>query len=289
MNGKKYALTVHQDVTEQRKAQAALRESEEKYRAILEASQLEQAIQQAQKMEAVGRLAGGVAHDFNNILGIITGYSDLMLADPDLPEKPQRRLREIRNAANRAVSVTQQLLALSRKQMLQTKVLCLNTVIQETANMLVRLLGDEIELVTKLDPDLGSVSVDPNGIEQVVLNLAANAREAMPTGGKMTIETANVTIVINSTTGHEKLPAGEYVMMAVSDTGLGMDAEAQKHIFEPFFTIKGGRGSGLGLSTVFGIVQQSGGTIWTCSEVGHGTTFKIYLKRFSESCPVVVP
>jgi len=258
-------------------------------RDVTDRKQLQLQFQQAQKMEAIGRLAGGVAHDFNNILGIITGYSELMLADSDLPEKPQRRLREIKNAANRAVGVTQQLLAFSRKQVLQTKILCLNTIIQETTKMLGRLLGDDIELVTTLDPELGSVAVDPTGIDQVVLNLAVNARDAMPTGGKLRIETANVTIEPDSTTEYGTLPAGKYVMLAVSDTGVGMDAETQKHIFEPFFTTKGGRGTGLGLSTVFGIVEQSGGTIWTHSEVGRGTTFKIHLKRVAESCPALAP
>lgn len=254
-------------------------------RDVTDRKQLERQFQQAQKMEAVGRLAGGVAHDFNNILGIITGYSDLMLSDPDLPEKAQRRLKEIKNAANRAVGVTQQLLAFSRKRALQTKILCLNNVIHETSKMLGRLLGDDIELVTKLDANLGTVAVDPAGIDQVVLNLAVNARDAMPNGGKLTIETANVTIEPDSEEG--KLPPGKYVMLAVNDTGHGMDAETQKHIFEPFFTTKGGRGTGLGLSTVFGIVEQSGGTIWTDSEVGRGTAFEIYFKRMAESCPEV--
>lgn len=257
---------------------------------ITDRKQLEQQFQQAQKMEAVGRLAGGVAHDFNNVLSVITGYSELALEDPDLPERSRRRLNEIKNAASRAAGVTRQLLALSRKQVRQAKILSLNTVVRETTEMLVRLVGADIELVMTLDPNLGTVAVDPTDIDQVILNLVVNARDAMPRGGRLTIETANISNDSDLITGRGTLVAGEYVMLAVSDTGIGMDAETQKLIFEPFFTTKAyGQGTGLGLSTVFAIIEQSGGSIWTYSEPGRGTTFKIYLKRTTASCPGVVP
>jgi two-component system, cell cycle sensor histidine kinase and response regulator CckA len=257
-------------------------------RDVTQKKHLEQQLIQAQKMEAVGRLAGGVAHDFNNILGIITGYAELTLEDPTLAERSRQRLTEIRNAANRAVGVTQQLLAFSRKQVMETRILNLNAVVQETTRMLGRLLGEDIELVVALDPNLGSVSADPTGIDQIILNLAVNARDAMPNGGRLSIETANVTTEVDSFTRHGTLTAGDYVVLTVSDTGVGTDEETQKHIFEPFYTTKEkGRGTGLGLSTVLGIVEQSGGSIWTYSEVGCGTTFKVYLPRVAATEPKV--
>ena len=249
---------------------------------------LEQQLMQAQKMEAVGQLAGGVAHDFNNILGIITGYTELALDDTTLAERPRQRLAEIRNAANRAVEITRQLLAFSRKQVLETRILNLNEIVQETTRLLGRLLGEDIEVAIVLDPNLGSVRADPTGIDQIILNLAVNARDAMPNGGKLTIETANVTVDDDSSTRHGTLTAGDYVVLTVSDTGVGMDAETQERIFEPFYTTKEkGRGTGLGLSTVFGIVEQNGGSIWTYSELGSGTTFKIYLPRVAAAGPNV--
>jgi len=249
-------------------------------RDVTQRKQLEQELLQAQKMEAVGRLAGGVAHDFNNILGIITGYTELTLADPTLAERPRQRLAEIKNAANRAVGITRQLLTFSRKQVLENKILNLNKIVQETTRMLGRLLGEDIEVAAVLAPDLGFVSADPTGIDQIILNLVVNARDAMPNGGKLTIATDNATFDGDLSTRHGTLTAGDYVVMTVSDTGVGMSAETQDHIFEPFYTTKEkGRGTGLGLSTVLGIVDQSGGKIWTYSEVGYGTVFKIYLPR----------
>jgi len=257
-------------------------------RDVTQRKHLEQQLMQAQKMEAVGQLAGGVAHDFNNILGIITGYAELTLDDPTLAERPRERLVEIKNAADRAVGITRQLLTFSRKQVLEKKILNLNVVVQETTKMLGRLLGENIEVSVMLDPDIGEVSADPTGIDQIILNLAVNARDAMPNGGKLTIQTANATIDADSSTRHGTLMAGDYVVLAVSDTGVGMDAETQERIFEPFFTTKEkGRGTGLGLSTVFGIVEQSGGSVWTYSEVGRGTTFKIYLPRAAAAGPNV--
>jgi PAS domain S-box-containing protein len=257
-------------------------------RDVTQRKHLEQQLLQAQKMEAVGRLAGGVAHDFNNILGIITGYTELTLEDPTLAERPKERLAEIRNAANRAIGITRQLLTFSRKQVLETRILNLNEIVQETAKMLGRLLGEDIEVAIVLDPNLGFVRADPTGIDQIILNLAVNARDAMPDGGKLTIETANATFEGDSSTRHGTLTAGDYVALTMSDTGVGMDEETQRQIFEPFFTTKEkGRGTGLGLSTVFGIVEQSGGSIWTYSEVGRGTTFKIYLPRTVAAKPSV--
>ena len=257
-------------------------------RDVTQRKHLEQQLLQAQKMEAVGRLAGGVAHDFNNILGIITGYTELTLEDPTLAERPKERLAEIRNAANRAIGITRQLLTFSRKQVFETRILNLNEIVRETSKMLGRLLGEDIGVGIVLDPNLGSVRADPTGIDQIILNLAVNARDAMPDGGKLTIETANATVDGDSSTRHGTLTAGDYVVLAVSDTGVGMDEETQRQIFEPFFTTKEkGRGTGLGLSTVFGIVEQSGGSIWTYSEVGRGTTFKIYLPRAAAAEPSV--
>ncbi len=257
-------------------------------RDITQKKHLEQQLMQAQKMEAVGQLAGGVAHDFNNILSIILGYADLTLDDPTLAQRPKKRLAEIKNAANRAVGIIRQLLTFSRKQVVETKMLNLNAVVQGTTKMLGRLLGEDIEVSVMLDPYIGDVSADPAGIDQIILNLAVNARDAMPNGGKLTIQTANATIDADSSTRHGTLTAGDYVVLTVSDTGVGMDAETQKHIFEPFFTTKEkGRGTGLGLSTVFGIVEQSGGSIWTYSDLGCGTTFKIYLPRAAAAGPNV--
>jgi PAS domain S-box-containing protein len=246
---------------------------------VTERRALEQQLQQSQKMEAVGRLAGGIAHDFNNLLMVISGYSEFLLerlgAEPHLRGPAQ----EIASASERASSLTRQLLAFSRKQMLAPRIVNLNDVASENLRMLTRMIGEDIDLVMVPSPNLWAVRADAGQIEQVIMNLAVNARDAMPSGGKLTIETSNVTLDEDYARVHGPLRPGDYVMVAISDTGNGMDQETQSHIFEPFFTTKGPKGTGLGLSTVYGIVKQSGGYIWVYSEVGRGTTFKIYLPR----------
>ena len=246
---------------------------------VTERRALEQQLRQSQKMEAVGRLAGGIAHDFNNLLMVISGYSEFLLerlgTDPNLRGPAQ----EIGSAAERASSLTRQLLAFSRKQMLAPKVVNLNDVVGDNLKMLTRMIGEDIDLVMTPAEQLWPVRADAGQIEQVVMNLAVNARDAMPSGGKLTIETSNVTVGDDLARLHTPLRPGDYVMISISDTGNGMDAETQSKIFEPFFTTKGPKGTGLGLSTVYGIIKQSGGYIWVNSEIGKGTTFKIYLPR----------
>ena len=246
---------------------------------ITERRALEVQLRQAQKMEAIGRLAGGVAHDFNNLLMVISGYSEFLLErlgpDPGLRGPAQ----EISNAAQRATSLTRQLLAFSRKQILTPKVVDLNEVVTENLKMLTRMIGEDLDLVMVPGSELGAIRADPGQIEQVIMNLAVNARDAMPQGGKLTIETANVLLDDAFARAHTPLEPGEYIMLAISDTGLGMDAETQARIFEPFFTTKGTKGTGLGLSTVYGIVKQSGGYIFVDSESGRGTTFRMYFPR----------
>jgi PAS domain S-box-containing protein len=254
---------------------------------VTERRALEQQLRQSQKMEAVGRLAGGIAHDFNNLLMVISGYSEFLLdrlgPDPALRGPAQ----EIAGAAGRATSLTRQLLAFSRKQMLAPKILDLNGVVTENLKMLTRVIGEDIDLVMVPATGLGAVRADSGQIEQVIMNLAVNARDAMPAGGKLTIETSNVSLDEEYARFHAPLRPGNYVMLAISDTGAGMDSETQSHIFEPFFTTKGPKGTGLGLSTVYGIVKQSGGYIWVYSEAGKGTTFKIYLPRVAEAAESV--
>ncbi|MCI0487429.1 MAG: response regulator [Blastocatellia bacterium] len=250
---------------------------------ITERKHLEQQFLQSQKMESIGRLAGGIAHDFNNLLTAIMGYSQMILARLKESDPMREEVQEIERASRRAASLTSQLLAFSRKQILQPKVLDLNIVVANMEKMLLRLISEDIELVTKLDASLGRVKVDPGQIEQVMVNLAVNARDAMPKGGKLIVETTNVELDEGYARKHMAVRPGPYVMLAISDTGSGMDEETQSRIFEPFFTTKEqGKGTGLGLSTVYGIVEQSGGNIWLYSEPGRGTTFKVYLPCIDE-------
>ncbi len=250
---------------------------------VTERRVLEQQLRQSQKMEAIGRLAGGIAHDFNNLLMVISGYSEFLLDRVGSEPALRGPAQEIAGAAVRATSLTRQLLAFSRKQMLAPKILDLNGVVTENLKMLNRVIGEDIDLVMVPYAGLGTVRADAGQIEQVIMNLAVNARDAMPSGGKLTIETSNVSLDEESARFHASLKPGNYVMLAISDTGAGMDSETQSRIFEPFFTTKGPKGTGLGLSTVYGIVKQSGGYIWVYSEVGKGTTFKIYLPRVAEA------
>jgi PAS domain S-box-containing protein len=249
-------------------------------RDVSERNALAEQLRLSQKMEAVGQLAGGIAHDFNNLLTAILGYSEIIAAD--LRDKPELfdAVSEIHNAGKRAAALTRQLLAFSRKQVLELKILDLNEIVRHIEKMLARLLGEDIELVTRLDPEVGAVRADAGQMEQVILNLAINARDAMPKGGLLTIETASIELDESYVQTHVSTVPGRYSMLTVSDVGTGMDEATQARIFEPFFTTKEkGYGTGLGLSTVYGIVKQSGGYVWVYSERGRGTRFKIYLPR----------
>ena len=256
---------------------------------VTERRALEEQLRQAQKMDAIGRLAGGVAHDFNNLLTAIIGYADLIEADLGAASPHTEDVREIRLAADRAAVLTRQLLAFSRQQVLAPRVMDLNETVSGMRNMLRRLIGEDIELIVQSAPELGHVRADPGQMEQVVLNLALNARDAMPRGGRLIIETANVELDEEYARGHLGGSAGPHVMLAVTDTGVGMDAVTRARIFEPFFTTKEkGKGTGLGLATVYGIVRQSGGSIWVYSEPGAGTIFKVYFPRsFDVATPAV--
>jgi two-component system, cell cycle sensor histidine kinase and response regulator CckA len=275
--GRRARITVLKDITTQRQGEEALRRTEEQLR-------------QSQKMEAVGRLAGGVAHDFNNVLSVILSYADLLLMDLN-PDEPMRdEVEEIAKAARRAAELTRQLLMFSRQQVLAPRVLDLNDVLTNMDKMLQRILGADVDLVSRPTPSLGRILVDPNTIEQVIMNLVVNARDAMPTGGKLTMETANVVLDESYARDHLGVKSGPHVMLAVTDTGIGMDRVTLSRIFEPFFTTKAaGKGTGLGLSTVFGIVQQSGGSVWVYSELGRGTTFKVYFPHVDRAVDVVRP
>ncbi|CAN5796167.1 hypothetical protein BH23GEM8_BH23GEM8_09560 [soil metagenome] len=252
-------------------AEKELRETEEKLR-------------EAWKMEAVGRLAGGIAHDFNNLLTAIKGNTELVLMDMPAGNPGCNDLEEVLKAANRAALLTSQLLAFSRKQVLEPAILDLNAVVRSAGGMLRRLLGEDTILITALDTSLGRIEADRSQVEQILINLAANSRDSMPAGGRLVIETGNVDVVQEFAESHPAAQSGRYVMISVSDTGTGMTPAVQQQIFEPFFTTKEtGKGTGLGLSTVYGIVKQSGGYILSDSEVGIGTTFRVYLPRVDDA------
>ena len=256
-----------QDITEQKGAEAALRETQEQF-------------QQAQKLESIGRLAGGVAHDFNNILCVILGYGEGLVEQLHHGDPLREDAEQIVEAARRSAELTRQLLAFSRKQALQPRVLDLNTVIRNIETMLGRLIGEDIELVLSLSENLAQVMADPGQIEQAIMNLTVNASDAMSLGGKLTIETTNVELDNKDTRDRAGLTPGKFVMLEIRDTGAGMDKDTAAHIFEPFFTTKAdGKGTGLGLSMVYGIVKQSGGDILVYSEPDQGASFKIYLPR----------
>src|SRR6185369_4619880 len=245
--------------------------------------QLEEQLRQSQKMEAIGQLAGGVAHDFNNLLTAINGYSSLALQRIDENHPLRSYLEEIKKAGDRAANLTRQLLAFGRKQLLQPLTINLNDVVGDMIKLLKRLIGEHVQLVTVPGVNLKQIKADPGQLEQVLVNLVVNARDAMPRGGIVTIETANTVLDHTYASKHLDAIPGAYVMLAISDTGTGMDQKTQLRIFEPFFTTKAkDKGTGLGLSTVYGIIKQSGGSIWVYSEVGKGTTFKVYLPLVEE-------
>jgi two-component system, cell cycle sensor histidine kinase and response regulator CckA len=250
-------------------------------RDVTDRKRLEEQLHHSQRLEAVGRLAGGVAHDFNNLLMVITGYSQMLL-DAMLAGDPARAdLEQVVKAAERATDLTRQLLAFSRRQVVRPVILSLNVLVQDMDRMLRRVIGEDIELIASFAPDLKTVRADPGQLEQVVLNVAVNARDAMPNGGKLTLETANVQVTEEFARTHPAPKVGPYAMLSMRDTGFGMDAEVLTRLFEPFFTTKE-NGTGLGLSTSYGIIKQSGGDIWVDSKPGHGTTFSIYLPAAEE-------
>ncbi|MBX3400768.1 MAG: PAS domain S-box protein [Gemmataceae bacterium] len=272
LDGRPACIVTARDLTDRKRAEEELRASEERFR-------------QSQKMEAVGRLAGGVAHDFNNLLTIINGYGELVLGGLQ-PNDPNRELiREMVTAGERAAGLTRQLLAFSRKSIIEPKLLDLKVVVTDVERMLRRVVGEDIQLAVAADPEIGTVRADQGHVEQVLLNLVVNARDAMPTGGKLTIEVRNVELDETYTRDHPDARPGPYVVLAVADTGCGMDAATVSRIFEPFFSTKGEHGTGLGLATVHGIVKQSGGHVAVYSELGRGTTFKVYLPQAENLTP----
>jgi nitrogen-specific signal transduction histidine kinase/ActR/RegA family two-component response regulator len=266
------------DITERKRVEDALRESEERLR-------------QSQKMEAIGRLAGGIAHDFNNLLTAIIGYSDMVLSDGEFAQTPWHAdVREIRAAAERAGGLTQQILAFSRRQRLESEVVSINDLVREISPLLSRTLGEDVEFVTLLGPEVAMVEVDSHQFTQVLMNLAVNARDAMPDGGRLTFSTDNVRLDDHSVVGDPDIALGEYVRLVVSDTGVGIDPSALPLIYEPFYTTKApGEGTGLGLPTVYGVVKQSGGAITVQSTPGKGTTFAIYLPRAEDKQAAQAP
>jgi signal transduction histidine kinase len=257
---------------------------------ITERKQLETQLQQARRMEAIGRLAGGIAHDFNNLLTIIKGYAELALKRPKISAEQQTDIERIEDASERASTLVRQLLAFSRRQVLQPKLVDLNSIVLGLDKLLRRLMDENIQMWTRPGKNIGTIKADPGQIEQVIMNLVVNARDAMPKGGRLTLETADADLDAAYASEHVSVKPGRYVMLAVSDTGVGMSVDTVAHIFEPFYTTKeSGRGTGLGLSTVYGIVKQSEGYIWVYSEPGRGSTFKVYLPRVdqpAEALPV---
>src|SRR5437660_9085691 len=254
---------------------------------VTEKRVLEDQFRQAQKMEAVGRLAGGVAHDFNNLLLVISGYTEVLLEHLDPNNMLHHKAEAIQQAADRATTLTRQLLAFSRKQLLELKVVDLNTIVSDMERLLSPLIGENIELTTRLAPGVGHTRADAGQIEQVIMDLVVNAKDAMPNGGKIIIQTANESLDGDLPRECSYIQPGPYVMLSIEDNGHGMDKETQSRIFEPFFTTKEkGKGTGLGLSTVYGIIKQSGGYVLAQSEVGRGTTFRIYLPRVEEPAEI---
>jgi PAS domain S-box-containing protein len=260
-----------------------IRDVTERKQAEKEMAELQEQLRQSQKIEAIGQLAGGVAHDFNNALTLIRVCSQLALMELKEQDPLREKLEMIEKATEQSANLTRQLLAFSRRQVMEMKVIDLNSLVQDMDKMLHRVIGEDIELVSVLAEDLGRVKVDPGQMEQVIVNFALNARDAMPRGGKLTIETANVDLDEKYANNHVGVKPGRYVRVSVSDTGMGMPPEVKARVFDPFFTTKEkGKGTGLGLSTVYGIVKQSGGNIWVYSELGSGATFKVYLPRVDE-------
>lgn len=288
-NGPSFEYDVNAVALESGLIMSIVRDISERARAEEERRRLEEQLRQAQRMEAVGRLAGGIAHDFNNLLTAIQGYAEVLLEGNGLDDASRAGLEQIRQATNRAAKLTNQLLAFSRQQVLQPRIIDLNRTVREIEAMLVRIIGEDIELVTDLAPDIGAVQADPGQIEQVIVNLVVNARDAMPTGGRISIRTCNAELTPADAKRHAYVVrTGHYVKLTVADTGEGMEPEVQARIFEPFFTTKErGKGTGLGLSTVYGIVKQSGGYIWVQSEKGVGTVFEVYLPRVADAQRVV--